>query len=310
MPPSRTRSRLAFTLVELLVVIAIIGVLVALLLPAVQSAREAARRMSCQNNLKQLGLATHNYHDTFGVFSFGWSDRGQGWSAMILPQVEQQNIFDTLQWAESNNWDINNTPNQTACETVIPFFRCPSMAVTDHRNLNGIEQRVPASYRGVASSTATSDDESTSNNGRSMEDIDLEGIFFGCSKIKFASITDGTSNTFMFGESYFDETFVQDGNEMDFWYIGSPQVDPWVCGGTNAATEFSEFVGSTGVPINARKIASTSGYVKELSFSSYHSGGAMFTLADGSVRFVSFNINPTTYQSLGSRKGGEVIGEY
>ena len=122
------RGRIGFTLTELLVVIAIIGILVALLLPAVQAAREAARAMSCKNNLKQLGLAMHNYHDTNGKFSFGWSDRGQGWSAAILPQIEQQAIFDSLDWAEGENWEDVGTPNQRACETVISVFRCPSMA--------------------------------------------------------------------------------------------------------------------------------------------------------------------------------------
>jgi prepilin-type N-terminal cleavage/methylation domain-containing protein/prepilin-type processing-associated H-X9-DG protein len=303
------RVRAGFSLVELLVVIAIIGILVSLLLPAVQAAREAARRMSCQNNLKQLGIAMHNYHDTYGKFSFGWSDRGQGWSAAILPQIEQQAIFDTLDWAEDANWEDVGTPNQRACETVISVFRCPSMAVTEHKASSGIARRVPASYRGIASSTATSDDESTSINGRSMEDLDLEGIFFGCSKITFGHLTDGSSNTFMFGESYFDEDFLQDNNELDYWYIGSPQIDPWNCAGTNIATEFSEFVGSTGVPYNARRIATTSGYIKELSFASYHPGGSHFAMADGSVRFVAYSINYSTYQALGSRSGGEVASE-
>lgn len=307
------RNRQAgFTLVELLVVIAIIGVLVALLLPAVQAAREAARRMSCSNNMKQIGIAMHVYHDTILQFPFGWSDRGAGWSAMILPNVEQKNIYDTLQWAESNNWDSKNTPNYLACERVIPFYRCPSMAVAQHHNLNNIAQRVPASYRGVASSTADCDDASGSAKSpkRSMENIDLEGIFYGCSKTRFADITDGTTNTFMVGESYYDEKFSQNGQAMDFWYIGSPQIDPWRCTGGSSGTEFSEFCGSTGVPYNARKINGTSGYVKELSFSSYHPSGAMFCLADGSVRFVSFSINYPTYQALGSRNGGELIGSY
>ena len=158
--------RRAFTLVELLVVIAIIGVLVALLLPAVQAAREAARRMSCSNNMRQISLAMHSYHDQLGKFPFGWGNRGSGWSTMILPQIEQKNLYDTLGFAESQNWDIDGSANQTACETLIPFYRCPSMGNAPPGNFNGIERRVPASYRGVASSTADSDDTSSSVVGR------------------------------------------------------------------------------------------------------------------------------------------------
>jgi len=293
-----------FTLVELLVVIAIIGVLVALLLPAVQAAREAARRSSCSNNLHQHGIALHNYHDIHLTYPMGWSNRGQGWTACILPFIEQGTLYDTLQWAEANNWDTDNTPNERACGTLIKTYRCPSAAIPEHVNNQGIPERVPATYRGVASSTADSDDPSTSVIGRHLELADQEGIFFGDSRIGFKDILDGTSNTFMVGECYWD-TFSQDGNQMDFWYIGSPQVDPWP-----NATEFSEFVGSTGVPYNARKIASTSGYVKELSFASFHPGGAMFCLADASVRFVSYTIDYPTYQALGSRNKGEPIGNY
>ncbi len=304
MPGQPAIVRRGFTLVELLVVIAIIGVLVALLLPAVQAAREAARRSSCSNNLHQHGIALHNYHDIHLTYPMGWSNRGQGWSACILPFIEQGTLYDTLQWAESNNWDTNNTPNERACGTLIKTYRCPSAAIPEHRDNSGIPGRVPATYRAVASSTADSDDPSTSATGRHLELRDLEGIFFGDSRIGFKDITDGTSNTFMVGECYW-ETFSQDGNQMDFWYIGSPQVDPWP-----NSTEFSEFVGSTGVPYNARKIASTSGYVKELSFASFHPGGAMFCLADASVRFVPYTINYPIYQALGSRDKGEPIGNY
>jgi len=301
----RTRAH-GFTLVELLVVIAIIGVLVALLLPAVQAAREAARRSSCSNNLKQIGIALHNYHDTHLTFPFGWSNRGQGWSALILPQIEQGPLYDTLQWAESNNWDTDNTPNERAAGTFIPTYRCPSAAIPRNVSNQGIPLRVPATYRGVASSTADSDDPSTSVVGRALQQRDMEGIFFGDSRINMAHITDGTSNTFMVGECYWD-TFSQDGNQMDFWYIGSPQIDPWT---SSDATEYSEFVGSTGVPYNARIIASTSGYVKELSFASFHPGGAMFALGDASVRFVPYTINNVIYQGLGSRDKGEVVSNY
>jgi prepilin-type N-terminal cleavage/methylation domain-containing protein/prepilin-type processing-associated H-X9-DG protein len=304
MSPDR-RCQRAFTLVELLVVIAIIGVLIALLLPAVQAAREAARRSQCSNNLKQLGLGLHNYHDTMLVFPFGWSNRGQGWSAMMLPYMEQRPLYDTLQWAEANNWDTDNTPNERACGTVIKTFRCPSMGTAPERVDNqGIPGRVTCSYRGVASSTADSDDPSTSASGRHLELTLLEGIFYGDSRVRFAEITDGTSNTLLLGESKW-ETYSQNGNQMDFWYIGSPQIDPWPNG-----TEYSEFVGSTGVPMNARSIAALSGYIKELSFSSQHPGGAMFCFADGSVRFIPYSTNYPIYQGLGSKDKGEVPGNF
>jgi prepilin-type N-terminal cleavage/methylation domain-containing protein len=306
--PSRRRS--GFTLVELLVVIAIIGVLVALLLPAVQAAREAARRTQCANNLKQMGIALHNYHDTFLVFPFGWSDRGAGWTTMILPQIEQKNLWDTLGFNESNNWDSDNTPNEKACGTFIQTFRCPSMTtVPKHVENQGIPGRVPSSYRGVASSTADSDDPSTSASGRFFEQLDMEGIFFCCSKVRMAEISDGTSNTFMIGESK-AETFSQDGNQMDFWYIGSPQIDPCNCQTGKGATEQSEFCGSTGVPINARTKPALSGYIKELSFSSLHPNGCQFVLADGSVRYVPYSINTATYQGMGSRGMGESLTDF
>jgi len=252
-----------------------------------------------------MGIGMQNYHDTFQKLPFGWSDRGAGWTTMMLPYIEQQNLWSTLKFNESDNWDSANTDNQRACGTYITTFRCPSMGVVPkHVDNQSIPGRVPTSYRGVASSTADSDDTSTSKIGRSLEMLDVEGLFFCCSHVRLAEITDGTSNTCMIGESRW-ETFTQDGNQMDFWYIGSPQVDPCNCLTGLGATEQSEFCGSTGVPFNARAIPSTSGYVKELSFTSLHPNGAQFVFADGSVRFLPFSINQQTYQALGSRNGGE-----
>ena len=120
------RLKRGFTLIELLVVIAIIAILIALLLPAVQQAREAARRTQCKNNLKQLGIALHNYHDTFGVFPYGFDAREALWTVMILPQIEQGNLYATIIWQEggAGNWDADGSPNEIACGTVLEAFRC------------------------------------------------------------------------------------------------------------------------------------------------------------------------------------------
>ena len=308
-PHGRQRAQRGFTLVELLVVIAIIGVLVALLLPAVQAAREAARRSSCSNNLKQIGIALHNYHDTHLTFPFGWNtSMGNAWTSLILPQMEQGPLHATIRFmpnpdCNNSTWAVDNSPEEIACCTLISTLRCPSAAIPPQVSNQGIPRRIPATYRGVASSTATSDDPSTATNGRHLERNDLEGIFFRNVGVRMAEITDGTSNTFMVGECYWD-TFSQNGNQMDFWYIASPQITP------TCSTEYSEHVGSTGVPYNARKDPTTTGYVKELSFASFHPGGAMFCFGDGSVRFVPYTINYPIYQGLGSRDKGEVVSNF
>ncbi|TWT60172.1 DUF1559 domain-containing protein [Rubinisphaera italica] len=306
------KLRSAFTLIELLVVIAIIAILVALLLPAVQQAREAARRSSCKNNLKQLGLALHNYHDTHNVLPFGWDERETAWSAMILPQIEQGNIYDTLIWAESGagNWS-SGSANQTATETVIPTYRCPSIAVKEHMDFNGIARRVPASYRGVASSVAASDDATSLPPGATvaLEMANLDGAFYGISSTSFKDIVDGLSNTILIGESFTDPEFGRDGQAMDFWQIGAPQTGGWVAGGTGGS-EFTEICGSTWAPINAHLNASYTGHEIETSFGSYHSGGAQFSIGDGSVRFISENVDLGLYRGLATLKGGEVNGDF
>lgn len=304
-----------FTLIELLVVIAIIAILIALLLPAVQQAREAARRTQCKNNLKQLALAMHNYHDTVGAFPFGFDERETLWSAMILPQIEQTNLYQTLIWQEGTvgNWDWNGSPNEKACGTIMPAFMCPSMPLGPWDN-NGIPGRVPASYRGCAGGLIASDDLSTRPAGfntaahRALEEANLDGMFYGCSKVQMRDITDGTSNTILLGESRTSE-YVKDGQQMDYWLFGSPQTGGWVLGGIGG-TEYSEGLGSAVVRINANLDPNFHGTLMEMAFGSYHVGGAQFALADGSVRFMSENMDLKTYQALATRQGGEVVGEF
>lgn len=305
------RSR-GFTLIELLVVIAIIAVLIALLLPAVQQAREAARRTQCKNNLKNIGLALHNYHDSSNVFPYAWGSNEELWSAMILPQLDQSGLYNTLQWVYPGG---SQPVNMAACAQVMTVFRCPSMAQPVHENYNGIVGRVPASYRVVADSLASSDDASTRPAGYntavylSLEQVPLNGIMYGCSRTGIRDVIDGTSNTLMVGESYTDIDYIKDNQGMDYWACFAPQIDNWKPG-AKTGTEYSEAAGSTVVGINARLNPAISGVLMEMSFGSYHIGGAHFGLADGSVRFLSENMDLQLYQSLATVKGGEKVGEF
>jgi len=307
------RADRGFTLVELLVVIAIIGILVALLLPAVQAAREAARRMSCGNNMKQLGLAMHNYHDTYRVVPYGSDNRGRLWSALLLPYLEQTALHDTLLPQESGpgNWDADGSPNEIACGTYLTVYRCPSMPIPQFVTNEDIPNRVPASYRGNAGNEATSDDTSTivtPPGGKSLEMLNLNGFFQVCLPVRFADVIDGLSNTIALGESSTDPAFVKDGQAMDHWYIGSPQADPCACNGGAGGTEFTEAMGSGAVPMNLRfNQPAAHGILMEMSFGSFHPGGAMFTKGDGSVDFLPETIDFNIYRALCSRNGGEPV---
>lgn len=309
-PASRSAG---FTLVELLVVIAIIGLLVAMLLPAVQAAREAARRSQCTNNMKNLALAMHNYHDTLKSFPYGFSNLEALWSGPILPYVEQKNLYDTLIWAESGmgNWNADGSPNEVACGTLIEIFRCPSMAAPEHIDNEGIPGRVPTSYRGCAGSNIWSDDASTipasaPAGARALEQVPLNGMLWGNSNVRMADVIDGTSNTILLGESYTDPNYVKDGQGMDFWLFGAPQTGNWAPGNAGG-TEYSEGVGSAGPRINSRKDPTQPGVVMEIAFGSYHPGGANFALTDGSVRFFPETIDMVVYNGLGSRDGREAV---
>ncbi len=318
------RKRGGFTLVELLVVIAIIGVLIALLLPAVQSAREAARRTQCTNNLKQLGLALMMYQDQVKVLPMGaFDEQGAGWTCYILPYVEQQNLYSTLHFIESDmgQWahpsdvipeSVRATrPNMRAIETVIPGYRCPSAGVAQHVKYISSDNwhtlaRVPGSYLGSASGILKNQNQSQMR--------DLDGMIFTNSGVRISDATDGLSNTMLVGETLPDDTpstvrEPHQGTNADHWYIGSDDID--------IGDDYSEFLGSTGVPMNIYLEKLRTGETPvlgeqqmQVSYGSAHPGGCHILLGDGSARFVSETVDAVTWSNLGNREDGVALGQF
>ena len=298
------RYRRAFTLVELLVTIAIIAVLIALLLPAVQQAREAARRIQCRNNLKQIGLALHNYHEAFQVFPMGYHwPLGTGWSYHLLPHLDQASLYNsftvgTPTAAAASIWRTG--PPSLALAVPLPVFRCPSSgSVEAVTNVDGIPRRVPCDYTACASGVRTTDSP-TSVRGIGGENLD--GAFFRSSSVRIRDFLDGASNTVGVGEVVSEPSVSQ----VDHWSIGSDDL------GRNdlpLSQDSSEFLGSLGVKLNLFYQGSSTDDI-ELSFKSRHAGGVQFLLMDGAVRFINGSLDESLRKALGTRAGGEVLGEF
>ena len=339
-------GRFAFTLVELLVVIAIIGILIALLLPAVQAAREAARRMECTNKLKQMGVALHNYHDVNNVLPHSNSGNGVSykkygtfwvsWQVRILPQMEQSSLFEQFNWTKYASYA---SPNDQFCKTTIqgmPCYVCPSRALGNEKYFKSRFADGAQSYQytsvsdyaaclgdyknntGTGQTPAFGDpdegDSGRTNTNAGTMDLDkyfgyeVRGIIGRSGyAAHFAAIIDGLSNTFAVGESI---------------------------GGVNPCNGFiTESWATTAHPINYQKeelkkrFYEVNGYrdassysgttvynliVQQMrdagaSFSSEHSGGANFLLCDGSVKFVSDTVDGTVYRAMASRNGSENV---
>ena len=285
--------RRAFTLIELLVVITIIAILIALLLPAVQQAREAARRISCQNNMKQIGLALQNYHSAHRVLPPGWVSAGNAeddrhnyfaWSAFILPQLDQQNLYSQLDFES----DLDSDANAKYLDVRMPGFRCPSddSSATYHSDRANLDLSV-SNYPAIG--------------GHKLCALNAEGAFGLNSRTRLGDIVDGTSNTVIVGERIAGQPFV---DRIPVW-SGVYLTETF---GLNLEV----VLGWTAVPLN-RPVLSEHG------FSSRHTGGAFFAFADGRVRFINDSIDSKQdlqdsyegiYQGLSSISGGEVLGEY
>ena len=300
------RRRVGFTLIELLVVIAIIAVLVALLLPAVQQAREAARRSQCKNSLKQMTLALHNYHDVHQTFPMGCPGTinlsnsvdypyATGFQFALYPFMEQGNVFNVIETsvlAGAFSWSA------TAIDTIIPTMLCPSDPNVPKKQFLSMSQPgFTMNYVGCYGSTYFDAPATQANSG----------ILFFKSMVGFKNIGDGTTNTLALGE-----------------ILVAPDTGAWDLRGKLFDVEQGNVFFSAVYPPNT-SVGDVSQYCVTTTLApcgphsstnqfqalrSRHSGGVQVSMADGSVRFLSNSINAVTYSSLATRDGGENIGDF
>ncbi len=343
-PTLRLRSRLrasAFTLIELLVVIAIIAILIGLLLPAVQKVREAAARMSCSNNLKQLGLACHNYHDQNGRLPPGAANDmppfgtatgpqwGSSWKVYILPHIEQDNIH--RRWEFFNQSGYTNGTNTALATTItIKALRCPSSPVPEFSNRGGGGgSMMNTSYTGIAGSVANVSPLPPNIinvgccNGAGPTATD-NGILHAGSTTKIVGITDGTSSTWMIAEQS-DHLRDAANNPITAGYTlgvgNSSSLYGWMMGAAHPAnggqtgwgdgrhfncTSVRWLIGQTGLGNSAAQ-GTNNDVGTNFPLNSGHSGGINVCNADGSIRFVSKNITLLIISQSCTKANGEVI---
>ena len=313
MNPSRLPRQRGFTLIELLVVITVIAILIALLLPAVQAGREAAHRARCANNLKQIGLAIHNYHGAVGSFPPGYLSivprqqptdlefgPGWGWGTMVLQFIEQTPLYDAVNF----NLPITDPGSQTVRTANLSVYLCPSsdgsgpISLFDSSGKSLVNDLSPGQYVGSAGQFQVADWPSDNN-----------GVFFRNSRVGLRDIIDGSSLTMMAGErsrTISDATWV--GVVPSAEFCTKPARDYEECRPSYAMvlahTGPTPPGGYTWVVVPNSKAAAAD------NFWSLHPGGCNFVFCDGSVRFLKETINANVFSSLSTRAGGEVVGAH
>ncbi len=296
----RRPRRTAFTLIELLVVIAIIAVLIGLLVPAVQKVREAAARLQCKNNLKQIGLALHSYHDRMGGFPSGYTSAvaadgsdvgpGWGWAAALLPDVEQDNLYRQITFAK----DIRDPANAFARTRPLKVFKCPSDQLLDTFVVNdaggqALAEVAHANYVGMFGTPEITDNGGAGN-----------GVFFRNSRVRIGDITDGTSNTLMVGERSSDLALATWTGAVTGGVV--PPRRPSALGAEGAPVLV---LGHTGEAAEGHTPNNAINHVDD--FASRHTQGVNFLFGDGSVRNINDRISPVAWEALGTRAGGEPV---